>query len=128
MDIVYNGYYEEKRSRFYCLMSHVKSLEEMKQLKKEALNKEKSIKHCVSVVYFIDLNGNLQTNISNSGEPIKVCEKIMLALKKNKIENIAVMISRHYGGTPLGANNLSKAYYNAFDKALGEFLIHEKNN
>ena len=31
MDIVYNGYYEEKRSRFYCLMSHVKSLEEMKQ-------------------------------------------------------------------------------------------------
>ena len=107
-------------------MSHVKSLEEMKQLKEEALNKEKSIKHCVSVVYFIDLNGNLQTNISNSGEPIKVCEKIMLALKKNKIENIAVMISRHYGGTPLGANNLSKAYYNAFDKALGEFLIHEK--
>ena len=47
---------------------------------------------------------------------------------KNKIENIAVMISRHYGGTPLGANNLSKAYYNAFDKALGEFLIDEKNN
>lgn len=51
MDIVYNGYYEEKRSRFYCLMSHVKSLEEMKQLKEEALNKEKSIKHCVSSTF-----------------------------------------------------------------------------
>lgn len=118
IEVLSEGYYEEHRSRFYALIARINSKEDLLQLIKLARSKEKDIKHVLSAATYRDLSGTTIAHASDDKEPISIAKKIMAVLEKQKTPDLAVAISRHYGGTNLGRNKLGKAYYIAFENAL----------
>lgn len=114
--------YKEKGSIFFAYIKSIKSIEEFEELKKLAYDSHKKIKHVLYVARFTSVNGENVSAVSNDREPIKVANEILLVLEKNNINNVAVCIARHYGGTPLGAGNLFRAYFNVFMDAYQKYI------
>ncbi|HBD06532.1 MAG TPA: hypothetical protein DCY93_03900 [Firmicutes bacterium] len=121
MNKVFDGIYQEKGSKFFAFIANIDSLEELNELKQIALDAHKKIKHTLVVCRFTDKDGKNTIIAQNDREPIKTASEIMATLENLKYCNIAVCISRHFGGTLLGAGNLSRAYYQAFKAALQKY-------
>lgn len=122
MVILSEGYYEEHRSRFYAVIATINCKEDLGELVKVVRGKEKDIKHVLTAASYKDLSGTTIVHASDDKEPISIAKKIMAVLEKQENKNLAVAISRHYGGTNLGRNRLGKAYYNAFENALKKIV------
>ena len=73
--------------------------------------------HCWAYQY-----GNGKDKIirySDSGEPVNSAgPPILQAIKKDKIDNVMVIVSRYFGGVKLGKSGLISAYRDTAQKAL----------
>lgn len=107
----------EKKSRFIATVRCVKSEEEAQLFIEEMKKKYWDAKHNCSA-YVIGRRGEL-TRCSDDGEPSQTAGRPMLeVLLGSGIRNIAVVVTRYFGGVLLGTGGLVRAYTQAVQEGL----------
>lgn len=101
--------FEERKSIFIGHIKRVNTEEEAKAFVDQKKEKYKDATHNV-YAYIIGENAGIQ-RYSDDGEPkgtggIPALE----VLKKNDLRNVAVVVTRYFGGIMLGAGGLTRAY------------------
>lgn len=119
------GFYSEKRSKFYAFAHHVESVDEIKQIVKGYRQKYHDARHCC-YAYRI-LPDNLQIRSNDDGEPSGTAGKpIMGQIESKQLVNVLVVVVRYYGGVNLGTGGLIQAYRTAACEALDHAEIVNK--
>lgn len=109
----------EKKSRFIATIRKCESEEEAAAFLEEIKKKYWDARHVCSA-YVIGSRGEL-TRCSDDGEPAGTAGRPMLeVLLGEGIRNIAVTVTRYFGGTLLGTGGLVRAY----SRAVREGLAH----
>jgi uncharacterized YigZ family protein len=99
----------EKKSKFIATVAHTRSLDEVQQFIDSVKNRYPDATHHV-YAYSTDEPSFLQ-KYSDDGEPSGTAGlPTMEAIKKNRLNNICIVVTRYYGGIPLGAKGLVRAY------------------
>lgn len=119
------GQIVEKKSRFIATIRPVQTKEEAEAFLTEMKKKYWDATHnCFACV--IGENGEYVRS-SDDGEPGGTAGRPMLdVLLKEEIRNVAVVVTRYFGGTLLGSGGLVRAYQQAVKEGLKESLIVEK--
>lgn len=115
----------EKKSRFIATVRPVKSEEEALAFLEEMKKKYWDARHnCF--VYSVGLNREY-TRCSDDGEPSGTAGRPMLdVILGEDIYNVAVVITRYFGGVLLGTGGLVRAYSKAVQEGLAASRIIEK--
>ncbi|MBR1839451.1 MAG: YigZ family protein [Prevotella sp.] len=111
------GYYTEKRSKFYVFVHHVETTDEVRALQQEYRKKYYDARH---VCYAYRLGAEGETFRANDdGEPSSTAGKPILgALISADITNAVIFVIRYYGGVNLGTGGLIVAYREASQSAI----------
>lgn len=105
------------KSKFICNLVPIKNVDEanlyLNQIRKKYFD---ATHNCYA--YILGDNLNIQ-KCSDDGEPQKTAGSPMLeALKKREITDVLAVVTRHFGGTLLGASGLIRAYSDSVLEAL----------
>ena len=117
--------FEEKKSEFIGYAKRVENEEEAKAFVNEIKNMHKQARHnCFA--YIIGSNMNIQ-RYSDDGEPQGTAGiPILEVMKKSRITDCAVVVTRYFGGILLGAGGLTRAYTKGASIAIKAAGIVEK--
>ena len=108
--------YEEKRSRFIATLRHCENEQEAKAFIEEMRSKYWDARH--NCYAFIGEKGRL-CRFSDDGEPQGTAGKpILEVLTGSGIVDIAVVVTRYFGGTLLGTGGLVRAYTKSTQDAI----------
>ena len=111
------GEYEEKKSRFIATIRVCGSEAEAAAFIEEMKKKYWDARHNCSA-YVIGSRGEL-TRCSDDGEPSGTAGRPMLEILMGEgIRNIAVVVTRYFGGILLGTGGLVRAYSQAVKEGL----------
>lgn len=100
---------EEKRSRFIATAKPVASEEEAYSFINALKAKYWNATHNVYAYYICD--NQLMQKFSDDGEPSGTAGlPVLEAIKKSGVQDTAVVVTRYFGGTLLGASGLVRAY------------------
>ncbi len=100
---------EEKKSRFIATVRPVADEEEAHGFIEALRSKYWNATHNVYAYYIC--GGNLQQKFSDDGEPSGTAGlPVLEAIRKLEVQDIAVVVTRYFGGTLLGASGLVRAY------------------
>lgn len=119
------GYYTEKRSKFYAFAHHVTSADEVKDLQAFYRKKYYDARH---VCYAYRLGPEGETFRANDdGEPSSTAGKPILgALVSTGLTDVVIFVIRYYGGVNLGTGGLIVAYREAAQDALANASVEER--
>lgn len=119
------GYYTEKRSKFYAFAHHVESPEEVKELLAGYRKKYYDARH-VCWAYRLGPAGE-EFRMNDDGEPSSTAGKpIHGQLVSRDLTDIVVFVIRYYGGVNLGTSGLIVAYREATIDALDHAEVEER--
>lgn len=119
------GYFMDKRSKFYAFAFPVNSEEEIKQRIADLKKQYYDARH--HVFAWILGKDKEQYRINDDGEPSGSSAKpIHGQLLSNDLTNILVVVVRYFGGTKLGVPGLINAYRTAASDALNHAEIITK--
>lgn len=135
METTANGYrvvYEggegeivEKKSRFIATVRPVETEEEAVTFINEMKKKYWDARHNCSA--FVIGSRQEVTRCSDDGEPAQTAGRPMLdVLLREGITNVAVVVTRYFGGVLLGTGGLVRAYQSATQAGLAASKIIEK--
>ena len=115
----------EKKSRFIATVVPVNTEEEALEFVEKTRKKYWDARHnCFA--YIIGERGQLQ-RCSDDGEPNGTAGKPMLdVLLGNELRNVAVVVTRYFGGTLLGTGGLVRAYSQAVKEGLKNCVLVER--
>ncbi|MPM00154.1 IMPACT family member YigZ [bioreactor metagenome] len=115
----------EKKSEFIGYAKRCENEEEAKEFIAEIKNKHKQATHnCFA--YAIGENMGIQ-RYSDDGEPQGTAGiPILEVMKKSKVTDCAIVVTRYYGGILLGAGGLTRAYTKGASIALKAGKVVEK--
>ncbi len=115
----------EKKSRFIATVEPVESVEEAEQFIEKMKKKYWDARHnCHAFTVGTDMP---LSRCSDDGEPSGTAGKPMLeVLLGREIHNVAVVVTRYFGGTLLGTGGLVRAYTQAVQEGLNNCRIVEK--
>ena len=112
----------EKKSRFIATVRKVESEEEAVNFIEEMKKKYWDARHNCSA-FVIGRRGEL-TRCSDDGEPSGTAGRPMLeVLLGEGVRNVAVVVTRYFGGTLLGTGGLVRAYTQAVKEGLAASVI-----
>ena len=115
----------EKKSRFIATFKPVTTEEEAVVFIESVKKQYWDARHNCSA-FVIGSKGEL-TRCSDDGEPSGTAGRPMLEILLGEgIRNIAVVVTRYFGGIKLGAGGLTRAYTNSVADALKEAEIVDK--
>ena len=115
----------EKKSRFIATVRPVECEEEATAFIAEMKKKYWDARHNCSA-FVIGANQEL-TRCSDDGEPAQTAGRPMLdVLLKEGITNVAVVVTRYFGGVLLGTGGLVRAYQKSVQEGLAASQIIEK--
>ena len=101
----------EKRSRFIATIKHVESEEEAVAFINEIKAKYWDARHNV---YAYIINDNNLVRFSDDGEPHGTAGKPVLdVIAGRELKNVAIVVTRYFGGILLGTGGLVRAYSSA---------------
>ncbi|MCI6860451.1 MAG: YigZ family protein [Prevotella sp.] len=126
------GYYTEKRSKFYAFAHHVTSADEVKALNLMYRKKYYDARH-VCYAYRLGAGGE-EFRANDDGEPSSTAGKPILGvLLSEDVTDVVIFVIRYYGGVNLGTGGLIVAYREAAHDAMNnaektERLVEEKVN
>lgn len=101
--------YEEKKSKFIATVSPVSTEDEALDFINGIRSRYWDASHNVYSYYIA--GDNTVQRFSDDGEPAGTAGMPVLeAIKKHELQNIAVVVTRYFGGTLLGASGLVRAY------------------
>lgn len=119
------GEITEKKSRFIATVRPVESEEEATAFIAEMKKKYWDARHNCSA--FVIGERQELTRCSDDGEPAQTAGRPMLdVLLKEGITNVAVVVTRYFGGVLLGTGGLVRAYQAATQAGLAASRIIEK--
>ncbi len=119
------GEITEKKSRFIATVKEVVSEEEAAAFIAEMKKKRWDARHNCSA-FVIGRNQEL-TRCSDDGEPSQTAGRPMLdVLLREGIYNVAVVVTRYFGGTLLGTGGLVRAYQKSVQEGLSNCVLIEK--
>ena len=119
------GEIEEKKSRFICHVKPVETEEEATAFINAKKKEYWDARHNCSA-FVIGKNAEL-TRCSDDGEPAGTAGRPMLEVLLNEeIRNVAVVVTRYFGGVLLGTGGLVRAYQGAVKAGLEASKIIEK--
>lgn len=115
----------EKKSRFIATVEKINNEEEAIAFLTKMRKKYYDARHnCFA--YVAGKNQELQ-RCSDDGEPSGTAGRPMLdILLREDIHNVAVVVTRYFGGTLLGTGGLVHAYQKATQEGLADSIIIEK--
>ena len=117
--------FKEKKSIFIGHGKRVESEEEAKEFIHNVKSKHKQARHNV-YAYIIGENREVQ-RYSDDGEPQGTGGIPMLeVLKKSDITDVAIVVTRYFGGILLGTGGLARAYSKGASLAIKEGGVVEK--
>jgi len=117
--------FKEKKSIFIGHGKRVESEEEAKEFISDVKSKHKQARHNV-YAYIIGENREVQ-RYSDDGEPQGTGGIPMLeVLKKSDITDVAIVVTRYFGGILLGTGGLARAYSKGASLAIKEGGVVEK--
>ena len=116
----------EKKSRFIANLFYVETPQEAEDKIKQVKKKYYDAKH--NCFAYITLNGNeIQKKCSDDGEPSGTAGAPMLEiLEKQSIYNVAVIVTRYFGGILLGTGGLVRAYSDSLKEAIKKSTLVEQ--
>lgn len=115
----------EKKSRFIATIRPVETREEAEQFIAEMKKKYWDARHNCSA--YVLGAGNETMHSSDDGEPSGTAGRPMLAvLTGQDVHNVAVVVTRYFGGVLLGTGGLVRAYQGAVLSALENARIAEQ--
>lgn len=113
------GEYEEKKSRFIASVAPVTTEEEAAAFIESIRKKHYDARHNCTA-FIIGRNKEL-TRCSDDGEPSGTAGKpILEVLLGANVTNVAVVVTRYFGGTLLGTGGLVRAYTQATKEGLAD--------
>ena len=119
------GYYTEKRSKFYAFAHHVETVDEIKAIVEKYRRKYYDARH-VCYAYMLGAERN-DYRANDDGEPSSTAGKPILGqINANELTDILVVVIRYYGGVNLGTGGLIVAYRTASADAISHCEIVEK--
>ena len=128
MHVIYKGgegEITEKKSRFIATVRPVQSEEEATAFISEMKKKYWDAKHNCSA--FVIGERQELTRCSDDGEPAQTAGRPMLdVLLREGITDVAVVVTRYFGGVLLGTGGLVRAYQAATQAGLAVSQIIEK--
>ena len=117
--------FEEKKSEFIGYAKRVENEDEAKAFINEIKSRHKQARHNCSA-YIIGSNMNTQ-RYSDDGEPQGTAGiPILEVMKKSRITDCAVVVTRYFGGILLGTGGLTRAYTKGASIAIKAAGIVEK--
>lgn len=128
MKIVYEGgqgEIVEKKSRFICTVKKITTEDEALEFVNEMKKKYWDARHnCMAYVLG---DRNEIARFSDDGEPQGTAGKPMLdVITVKDIHNVAVVVTRYFGGILLGTGGLIRAYQGAVNEGLRNCVIIER--
>ncbi len=128
--IVYEGgegQIEEKKSRFIATVRPVKTEEEAQEFVAAMKKKYWNATHNCSA--YIVGEKPLIMRCSDDGEPQGTAGRPMLeVLEGENLRDVAVVVTRYFGGTLLGTGGLVRAYSKAVSEGLAQSRVMKKNS
>lgn len=120
-----NGEIVEKKSRFIATVMQVESEEDALTFIEAQKKKYWDARHNCSAYVIGSMNEIVRC--SDDGEPSGTAGKPMLEiLLKEEIHNVAVVVTRYFGGVLLGTGGLIRAYQKATKEGLTNSVIINK--
>lgn len=117
--------FEEQKSIFIGNAKRVYTETEARKFISEVKNHAKEAKHNV-YAYVIGENMGIQ-RYSDDGEPQGTAGPPVLdVIKKNKITNVALVVTRYFGGILLGRGGLFRAYSRSASRTIEKSKVVEK--
>ena len=115
----------EKKSRFIATVASVTSEEEALQFIEQTKKQYWDARH--NCTAFTIGSRHQLTRCSDDGEPAGTAGRPMLdVLLKEDIHNIAIVVTRYFGGTLLGTGGLVRAYSKSVQAGLAASTVLEK--
>ena len=124
-EIIGEGFYSEKRSKFLAFAHHVETIDEIKDILASYRKKYYDARHvCYAYVLGAD-KADFKAN--DDGEPSSTAGKPILGqINSCDLTNVLVIVVRYYGGVNLGTGGLIVAYRTAAADALDHATIETR--
>lgn len=124
-EIIGEGFYSEKRSKFLAFAHHVETIDEIKDILASYRKKYYDARHvCYAYVLGAD-KADFRAN--DDGEPSSTAGKPILGqINSYDLTNVLVIVVRYYGGVNLGTGGLIVAYRTAAADALEHATIETR--
>ena len=111
------GFYSEKRSKFFAFAHHVETVEEIKELLAAYRKKYYDARH-VCYAYMLGAE-RTDFRANDDGEPSSTAGKPILGqINSAELTDILIVVIRYYGGVNLGTSGLIVAYCEAAADAI----------
>jgi len=124
-EVIGEGFYSEKRSKFLAFAHHVETIDEIKDILVSYRKKYYDARHvCYAYVLGAD-KADFRAN--DDGEPSSTAGKPILGqINSYDLTNVLVIVVRYYGGVNLGTGGLIVAYRTAAADALDHATIETR--
>ena len=124
-EVIGEGFYSEKRSKFLAFAPHVETIDEIKDILASYRKKYYDARHvCYAYVLGAD-KADFRAN--DDGEPSSTAGKPILGqINSYDLTNVLVIVVRYYGGVNLGTGGLIVAYRTAAADALDHATIETR--
>ena len=124
-EVIGEGFYSEKRSKFLAFALHVETIDEIKDILASYRKKYYDARHvCYAYVLGAD-KADFRAN--DDGEPSSTAGKPILGqINSYNLTNVLVIVVRYYGGVNLGTGGLIVAYRTAAADALDHATIETR--
>jgi uncharacterized YigZ family protein len=117
---------EVKKSRFIATASPVFSVDEAKEFIKRIKTEFADASHNVPA-YQIGFGASTLAHCNDDGEPSGTAGRPMLAVVQGSgLGDVAVVVTRYFGGTKLGTGGLVRAYSDATKAVIAALPLAEK--
>lgn len=108
MKLINESFIELKKSKFYGYLYEIDNKDEVNNIIELLKNKHKGYRH-IPYAYLINNTGGK----SNDKEPGDIGLSFYNILNNNNLNSHLLLVVRFFGGTKLGASNLSRCYKKA---------------
>lgn len=105
MKLINTSYIENKKSKFYGYLYEIDDVYEVKKIINCLKTDNKGYRHIPYAYYFNNTAGK-----SDDKEPGNISISFLNNLERNNLNSHLIVVVRYYGGTKLGASNLSRTY------------------
>ena len=119
------GFYSEKRSKFFAFAHHVENVGQIKELLAQYRKKYYDARH-VCYAYMLGA-GREEFRANDDGEPSSTAGKPILGqINSHELTDILIVVIRYYGGVNLGTSGLIVAYREAAADAIAHAQIETR--
>lgn len=124
-EVIGEGFYSEKRSKFLAFAHHVETIDEIKDILASYRKKYYDARH-VCYAYMLGAD-KADFRANDDGEPSSTAGKPILGqINSYDLTNVLVIVVRYYGGVNLGTGGLIVAYRTAAANALDHATIETR--